>query len=39
LVCERAGLDVRVLPGNDHENDGVIAAPAGLIDALWELVA
>jgi myo-inositol-1(or 4)-monophosphatase len=39
LVCARAGLDVRVLPGTEHENDGVIAAPAGLMGALWDLVA
>ncbi|HWE33033.1 MAG TPA: inositol monophosphatase family protein [Solirubrobacteraceae bacterium] len=38
LVCTRAGLDVRVLPGTEHENDGVIVAPAGLFEALWDLV-
>ena len=38
LICSRAGLDVRVLPGTGHENDGVIVAPFGLMDALWELV-
>jgi myo-inositol-1(or 4)-monophosphatase len=38
LVCARAGLEVRVLPGTEYENDGVIVAPAGLIDALWDLV-
>lgn len=38
LICTRAGLDVRVLPGTEHEKDGVIAAPSGLIEALWDLV-
>jgi myo-inositol-1(or 4)-monophosphatase len=39
LVCERAGLVVRSLPGDEHDPPGVIAAPAGLIDGLIELVA
>jgi myo-inositol-1(or 4)-monophosphatase len=38
LVCQRAGLEVRTLPGTEHERSGVIAAPAGLMPALWELV-
>ncbi len=39
LVCARAGLDARALPETEHESDGVIVAPAGLMDALWDLVA
>jgi len=39
LVCERAGLDVRILEATSHEPTGVLAAPAGLIDALMGLVA
>jgi myo-inositol-1(or 4)-monophosphatase len=38
LICTGAGLEVRVLPGTEHENDGVIVAPFGLMHALWNLV-
>jgi myo-inositol-1(or 4)-monophosphatase len=38
LVAERAGLTVRTLHAADDDPPGVIAAPAGLIDALQELV-
>ena len=38
LVAERAGLTVRTLHSADDDPPGVIAAPAGLIDALQGLV-
>jgi myo-inositol-1(or 4)-monophosphatase len=39
LVCERAGLVVRELPGNELDPPGIVAAPAGLIDGLIELIS
>jgi len=38
ILCECAGLTVRELPGLDELPFGVIAAPAGLVDPLLELV-
>jgi myo-inositol-1(or 4)-monophosphatase len=38
LICERSGLVVRELPAAEEDPAGVIAAPAGLIDELMELV-
>lgn len=39
LICARAGLEVRVLEPAGEEPGGLAVAPAGLIDALLELVA
>jgi myo-inositol-1(or 4)-monophosphatase len=38
LVCERAGLDVRELPGMKDVSRGILVAPPGLTDALIALV-
>jgi myo-inositol-1(or 4)-monophosphatase len=38
LICGRAGLVVRELPANGEDPAGTIAAPPGLIDALFDLV-
>ncbi len=39
LVAERAGLALRELPEAGEDPAGVVVAPAGLIDELYELVA
>lgn len=39
LICERAGLDVRPLEARGDLPDGLLAAPAGLADALASIVA
>ena len=38
LICARAGLDVRSLGGSDSLPDGILVAPAALIDELERLV-
>jgi myo-inositol-1(or 4)-monophosphatase len=38
LIAARAGLAVRELPEADDEPSGLVVAPAGLIEELWELV-
>lgn len=38
LICAQAGLHVRELPERDGLPDGVLAAPAGLADALAPIV-
>jgi myo-inositol-1(or 4)-monophosphatase len=38
LICARAGLQVRELTARDGLPDGVLAAPAGLADALASIV-
>jgi myo-inositol-1(or 4)-monophosphatase len=39
LVAQRAGLQVRRLPGSEADPDGLVAAPAALIEELQALVA
>jgi myo-inositol-1(or 4)-monophosphatase len=39
MVCAGAGLEVRDLPPRDGLPGGVLVAPAGLVDPLFELVA
>jgi myo-inositol-1(or 4)-monophosphatase len=39
LICRRAGLIVRDLPAQGLLPDGMLVAPPGLVDELWELVA
>ena len=39
LIASRAGLEIRELVATDEQPDGVVAAPAGLIDELFGLVA
>jgi myo-inositol-1(or 4)-monophosphatase len=39
LIAARAGLEVRALPATDTDAAGVVAAPPGLIDELFELVS
>ena len=38
LICDAAGLQTRTLPARDGMPDGVLVAPAGLIDALAALL-
>ena len=38
LICARAGLEVRELPGNDEDPPGVAVAPKAIIGQLLELV-
>ena len=38
LIAERAGLEVRELPANGADPEGVVVAPAAVIDELYELV-
>ena len=38
LIASRAGLEVRRLPQTAEDAAGIVAAPAGLIDALYALV-
>jgi myo-inositol-1(or 4)-monophosphatase len=38
LVCQRAGLVVRMLEARDGMPDGVVVAPPALIDELFEIV-
>ena len=39
LICARAGLSVRTLPAVDALPDGIVVAPAGLIDQLYALAS
>jgi myo-inositol-1(or 4)-monophosphatase len=39
LVCERAGLEVHELPVHEHLPWGILVAPPGLAEELFELVA
>jgi myo-inositol-1(or 4)-monophosphatase len=39
LICAQAGLAVRWWEADETGPAGVLAAPAGLIDGLWELVS
>ncbi len=39
VICERAGLSVRMLAPTDTLPDGILVAPTGLIDELHALVA
>jgi myo-inositol-1(or 4)-monophosphatase len=38
LICERAGLEVRMLEARPRLPGGVLAAPAGLVGPLLEMV-
>jgi myo-inositol-1(or 4)-monophosphatase len=38
LIASRAGLQVRELPATEADAAGVVVAPAGVIDELFELV-
>lgn len=38
LICERSGLDLRELEAREALSDGLLAAPAALIDPLYALV-
>lgn len=38
LIAKRAGLQIRDLPSSDDDAWGIVAAPAGLVDELYELV-
>lgn len=38
LIARRAGLEVRTLPARGEELEGVLAAPARLVDGLYELI-
>lgn len=38
LIAERAGLEVRDLPALEEDPAGIVVAPAGIIDELFELV-
>jgi myo-inositol-1(or 4)-monophosphatase len=38
LVCSRAGLAVREFPASGDDRWGILTAPAGLVDELYELV-
>jgi myo-inositol-1(or 4)-monophosphatase len=38
LIAARAGLEVRVLPARGPEPEGLLAAPAGVVDELFALV-
>lgn len=38
LIAARAGLEVRTLPATPEDAAGIVAAPAGLIEHLFELV-
>ncbi len=38
LICRRAGLVVRELPGTDEDPWGVLVAPEAFVDELFELV-
>jgi myo-inositol-1(or 4)-monophosphatase len=38
LVCSRAGLAVRELPATGEERRGILTAPPGLVDELYELI-
>jgi myo-inositol-1(or 4)-monophosphatase len=38
LICARAGLEVRVLPPRPPQEQGILVAPAALIDELSELL-
>jgi len=39
LIASRAGLEVRELAAKGEDPPGVVVAPAGLVDSLFELVA
>jgi myo-inositol-1(or 4)-monophosphatase len=39
LIAGRAGLEVRDLPAGEDDPAGLVVAPAGIIDELYELVA
>jgi myo-inositol-1(or 4)-monophosphatase len=39
LIATRAGLEIRELEASDEDPAGVVAAPSGLIDGLFELVS
>jgi myo-inositol-1(or 4)-monophosphatase len=39
LVCRRAGLEVRDLPGAGEDPAGLVVAPAAILDQLLALVA
>lgn len=38
LICERAGVSVRQLPGLLHAPEGILAAPPAIVDELMALV-
>jgi myo-inositol-1(or 4)-monophosphatase len=38
LICERAGLEVRDLPGDERDPPGVVVAPRAIMGELFELV-
>jgi myo-inositol-1(or 4)-monophosphatase len=38
LVCSRAGLAVREFPASDDDRWGIMTAPPGLVDELYELI-
>jgi myo-inositol-1(or 4)-monophosphatase len=38
LIAARAGLEVRALPATETDAAGIVAAPAGIVDELFELV-
>jgi myo-inositol-1(or 4)-monophosphatase len=38
LIAARAGLEVRDLPADDEDPAGLVVAPAGIIDELYELL-
>jgi fructose-1,6-bisphosphatase/inositol monophosphatase family enzyme len=38
LIAARAGLVVRRLPATEEDAAGIVAAPAGVVDELFELV-
>jgi myo-inositol-1(or 4)-monophosphatase len=38
LICRRAGLEVRELPATDEDDAGLVVAPGGIVEELYELV-
>ncbi len=38
LICARAGLEVRDLPGDDQDPPGILVAPAAIAEELFEIV-
>jgi myo-inositol-1(or 4)-monophosphatase len=39
LICRRAGLEVRSLAATAEDAEGLVVAPAGIVDELYGLVA
>jgi hypothetical protein len=38
LIASRAGLEIRDLPADGADAAGIVAAPAGIVEELMELV-